>query len=118
MYNKNNIFAKIIRGELSSEKLYEDDKVIAIKDLYPLAPIHVLVIPKGEYTSFDDFTGKASPEEIAHFYKIVHSICSDLKINKHGYRVVSNVGEHGMQTVPHMHLHILAGEFLGKLVGE
>lgn len=118
MYNKNNVFAKIIRGELPSEKLYEDEQVVAIKDLYPLAPIHVLVIPKGEYVSFDDFVGNASLEEIAHFYKVVHSVCSDLKVNECGYRVVSNVGEHGMQTVSHMHLHILAGEPLGKLVGN
>lgn len=115
-YDKNNVFARIIRGEVVSEKIYEDDKVIAIKDIAPLAPTHILVIPKGEYISFDDFAGKASEQEISHFYKIVHSICKKLEINKQGYRVVSNVGEHGMQTVPHMHLHILAGKALGDMV--
>src|SRR5258706_537630 len=69
MYDKNNVFAKIIRGELDAEKLYEDDQVIVMKDIYPSAPIHILAIPKGEYTSFDDFTAKASIEEIGHFYK-------------------------------------------------
>lgn len=118
MYDKNNVFAKIIRGELSSEKLYEDEQVIVIKDVYPLAPIHILVIPKGEYISFDDFTAKASIEEIGHFYKVVNSICTKLNLSDNGYRIVSNVGEHGMQTIPHMHLHILAGESLGRLTSK
>lgn len=115
MYDKNNIFAKIIRGELNAEKLYEDDHVIAIKDIYPLALVHILVIPKAEYTSFDDFTMNASEEEIGRFFKAVHSVCADLKLATSGYRIVSNVGTYGMQTVPHMHLHILAGEPLGSL---
>lgn len=115
MYNINNIFAKIIRGEIPAEKIYEDERVIAIKDTYPMAPIHILVIPKGEYESFDDYTEKASIEDIGHFYKVVHSICSDLDISKNGYRILSNIGEHGLQSVPHMHLHILAGEKLSKI---
>lgn len=114
MYNANNIFAKIIKGEIPAEKLYEDEQVIAIKDAYPIAPIHILVIPKGQYTSFDDFTEKASIKEIGHFYKVVQTICSNLKLNKNGYRILSNIGEHGLQSVPHMHLHILAGEKLTK----
>lgn len=118
MYDKNNIFAKIIRGEISSEKLYEDEQVIVIKDIDPLSPIHILVIPKGEYISFDDFTANASIEEIGHFYKIVNLICTKFNLSDNGYRIVSNVGAHGMQTVPHMHLHILAGDFLGKLASK
>ncbi len=115
MYDTNNVFAKIIKGEIPAEKLYEDEQVVAIKDAYPMAPIHILVIPKGQYISFDDFTEKASIEEIGHFYKVVQNICSDLKLNKNGYRILSNIGEHGLQSVPHMHLHILAGEKLAKM---
>lgn len=114
MYDHNNIFARIIRGELPAKKIYEDEHVIAINDIAPAAPIHILVLPKGEYTSFDDFIEKASLEQVGHFYKIVQKICSDLDIVKNGYRVVCNIGTHGMQTVPHMHLHILAGKNLGR----
>ncbi|MGB4191148.1 MAG: HIT domain-containing protein [Rickettsiales bacterium] len=117
MYDKNNIFAKMIRGEVEAEKIYEDQDVFAINDIQPLAPVHILVIPKGEYTSFDDFSSKASVEEIAHFFKIVNLICKNLKLQDNGYRIVSNVARHGMQTVLHMHLHILAGDYLGKPVG-
>jgi histidine triad (HIT) family protein len=112
MYDKNNIFAKIIRGELGSKKLYEDEKVLVIEDAYPTSPIHILVLPKGEYTSFHDFTEKADAGEIAHFYKIVQKICNDLNLNKNGYRIQSNIGSHGAQTISHMHLHILAGKQL------
>ncbi len=116
MYDKNNILAKIIRGEIPSDKIYEDSQVLAIRDIVPAAPVHILVLPKGEYTSFHDFTAKATNDEIAHFYKIVQKICADLELDKTGYRVLSNVGEHGMQTIHHMHLHILAGKSLGRLV--
>ena len=114
-YNKDNVFAKIIRGEIYSDKIYEDDHVIAIKDVAPAAPIHILVIPKAEYTSFHDFIQKAEASEIAHFYKVVQIICTDLKIEKDGYRIMCNIGKHGMQTVPHMHLHILAGKPLSRI---
>ncbi|MEK6734777.1 MAG: histidine triad nucleotide-binding protein [Pseudomonadota bacterium] len=116
MYDKNNVFAKIIRGEIPSNKVYEDDQVLAFKDVSPAAPVHILVLPKAEYISFHDFMEKANKEEIAHFYKIVQKICADLNLEKNGYRVMCNVGSHGMQTVPHMHLHILAGKPLGRLV--
>ena len=118
MYDKNNVFARIIRGELTADKIYEDEQVIAMKDIAPAAPIHILVIPKGEYTSFDDFTLNAPASEIAHFYKIVQKICSDLNLNKDGYNILSNIGVNGGQTVPHMHLHILAGKKLSGLVRE
>ena len=115
MYDKNNIFARIIRGEIPSTKIYEDDSVIAINDIAPAAPIHILVLPKKEYISFHDFMEKANAEEISHFYKIVYKICADLAIEKDGYRILSNVGKHGLQTVLHMHLHILAGKLLGRV---
>jgi histidine triad (HIT) family protein len=115
MYDKNNIFAKIIRGEIKAEKIYEDDRVIAIHDAYPVAPVHILVIPKGEYISFHDFTAKAPAEDIAHFFKIVNSICTDLNLEKEGYRISSNIGKNGQQSVFHMHLHILGGRNLGRV---
>ncbi len=116
MYDKNNILAKIIRGEIPSDKIYEDSQVLAIRDIVPAAPVHILVLPKGEYTSFHDFMAKATNDEISHFYKVVQKICADLELDKAGYRVLSNIGKHGMQTIPHMHLHILAGKSLGRLV--
>lgn len=115
MYDKNNIFAKIIRGEIPAEKIYEDDQVLAIKDAYPIAPVHILVIPKKEFKSFDDFIGRATAEEVAYFFKIVHKVCASLNLSEDGYRVLSNVGKHGRQTVFHMHLHILAGKDLSNL---
>lgn len=114
-YNQDNVFAKIIRGEIHSKKIYEDEHVIAIEDVAPAAPIHILVIPKAEYTSFHDFMEKAEAIEIAHFYKVVQKICTDLKIEKDGYRIMCNIGKNGMQTVPHMHLHILAGKPLSRI---
>ena len=116
MYDNTNIFARIIRGEAPAIKIYEDDSVIAINDITPVAPIHILVMPKGEYISFHDYTEKASAEEIGHFYKVVQKICDDLKVNEKGYRILSNIGVYGMQTVPHMHLHILAGKSLGRII--
>jgi histidine triad (HIT) family protein len=114
IYDKNNVFAKIIRGEIPADKVYEDDKVLAFKDVAPAAPIHILVIPKGEYTSFDDFAANASSDEISHFFKIVQKICKDLNLTENGYRITSNIGRDGLQTVFHMHLHILAGKQLGR----
>lgn len=115
MYNKDNIFAKIIKGEMEAEKIYEDNNVIAIKDAYPVAPIHILVIPKGEYISFHDFTANGSPKEIVHFFKVVNLICTKLNLEKDGYRICSNIGKNGKQSVFHMHLHILGGEILKKI---
>ena len=114
MYDKNNIFARITRKEVPAEVVYEDDNILAIKDVAPCAAIHVLVLPKKEYISFHDFMEKANAEEIGNFYKIVQKICIKLGIDKDGYRVLSNIGENGLQTVPHMHLHILGGEKLTR----
>ncbi len=116
-YNKNNVFAKIIRGEIPAEKVYEDNFVLAIKDISPAAPTHILVIPKGEYISFHDFIDKGTPEEVSHFYRVVQKICFDLKLDEAGYRIVCNIGKNAMQTVPHMHLHILGGKPLGRMAG-
>lgn len=114
MYDDQNIFAKILRGELSADKIYEDEHVLAFNDIFPAARIHILVIPKGSYTSFHDFIEHASEKEIGHFFKAVSSITKKLDLGE-GYRIVSNVGGFGMQTVPHMHLHIIGGEQLKSM---
>ncbi len=115
-YNSSNIFAKIIRGEIPSTKVYEDDKVIAINDLHPSAPVHVLVIPKGEYISFNDFVVKAPPQEIANFFQKVQNIAQELGLEPTGYRLITNHGADASQTIPHFHVHILGKNKLGALV--
>jgi diadenosine tetraphosphate (Ap4A) HIT family hydrolase len=115
-YDNQNIFAKIIRGEIPCHEVYQDDKVLAFKDVTPAAEIHVLVIPKGEFVSFDDFVQKESSENIAHFFKMVQKIADDLGVDKSGYRIIANHGSDANQTVAHFHAHILAGENLGGLV--
>lgn len=112
MYDENNVFAKILAGEIKAEYVYQDDKVIAIKDAFPVAPVHILVIPKGKFTSFNDFALNSTTEDLGHFFKVVQEICNTLDLETNGYRIVSNIGEHGRQTVLHMHLHILAGKLL------
>jgi len=116
MYDPNNIFAKIISGEIPAEKIYEDDFAIAINDINPAAPTHVLAIPKIGCVSFNDFISTASPEFIKGFYQAVQHICSMLGIEESGYRLVMNHGKNANQTVHHYHVHILAGKNLGPLV--
>ena len=116
-YNPNNIFAKIILGTVPCKKFYEDDFCLAFHDLHPAAPIHVLVIPKGYYENFDDFCSRASPDEINGFFKGVTATLAKLNlIRQDGYRLITNSGEHGLQSVEHFHIHVLAGEKLGPLV--
>lgn len=117
-YDSNNIFAKILRGEIPNKTVYEDDAVLAFHDVHPAAPTHVLVIPKGEYTSFHDFTEKASETEIARFFKTVRKIAAELGVPETGYRLITNHGKHGSQSVPHFHIHILGGRGLGGLVPD
>ena len=116
MYETDNVFAKIIRGELPCEKLYEDDTVLAFHDIAKAAPVHVLVIPKGAFSSFDDFISKASEEEVNHFFKIVKHIAHTLKLQESGYRIITNHGHDASQTVAHFHIHILGGRPLGGLL--
>ncbi len=115
-YDKNNIFAKIIRGEIPANKVYEDEKVLAFHDISHAAPTHVLVIPKGEYVDFVDFTSHAAAPEISHFFKKVNEIAQLLEADKSGFRLISNIGSNAHQTVPHFHVHILAGKKLGPLL--
>jgi len=113
MYDKNNIFATILRGEAECKKVYEDKNVLAFYDLHPSAPIHVLVVPKGEYKSFDDFASNS--QNVADFFKAVQKIATKLELIKSGYRIVTNHGDDAGQIVPHFHVHILGGKKLDKL---
>lgn len=104
-YDKNNVFAKIIRGEIPSNKVYEDDKVLAFYDLEPQADVHVLLIPKKDCVSFDDFVRNSSDEEISYFFKKAKDIAESLGVKN--YKIVANTGEKAGQVVFHYHLHIL-----------
>jgi histidine triad (HIT) family protein len=104
-YDRNNIFARILRGEAPCSKVYEDEHVLAFKDIQPKAPVHVLVVPKGEYVSIVDFAANASPETIAAFWRAVTKIAADLGVGD-GFRIVSNHGPNGGQLVFHFHVHI------------
>ena len=115
-YNKENIFAKIISGQITCDEVYQDDLVFAFKDVSPAAKTHVLVIPKGEFISFDDYVQKESAEKVARFFKTVKHIAGILGVDKTGYRLITNHGSNANQTVPHFHVHILAGEPLGGLL--
>ncbi len=115
-YDKNNIFAKIIRGEIPGKKVFEDDRVLAIYDISAAAPVHVLVMPKGEYVSFDDFAQRASPETQAHFFKTITEIARKTGVEKTGYRLIANHGADASQSVPHFHMHLIGGRALGGLL--
>ncbi|MBI1215059.1 MAG: HIT domain-containing protein [Alphaproteobacteria bacterium] len=117
-YDSNNIFAKILRGEIPCKKVYEDDHVLAFHDISPQAPSHILVLPKGEYVSMDDFTQKAAPGEIAALFRALGQIARDEGLHETGYRVISNCGLNGGQEVPHLHLHLLGGRKLGRMVQQ
>jgi diadenosine tetraphosphate (Ap4A) HIT family hydrolase len=115
-YDKENIFAKILRREIPCTKLYEDDYALAFEDINPQAPIHVLVIPKGEYVAMDDFISIASDAEISGFFRAVANTARQLELVLPGYRILSNIGEDGMQEVPHLHIHIFGGKKMGPMV--
>jgi histidine triad (HIT) family protein len=115
-YDNDNVFAKILRGELPCTKVYEDEHVLAFQDIAPQAPTHVLVIPKGAYVSWDDFSRDASDAEIAGFVRAAGKIARDLGLAEPGYRVLSNTGADGGQIVPHLHLHIFGGRPLGRMI--
>jgi diadenosine tetraphosphate (Ap4A) HIT family hydrolase len=115
-YDPNNIFAKIIRGEIPCSKVYEDEHVLAFHDINPQTPTHVLVIPKGAYLSFADFSAEASPEEITAFVRAAGKIARDLGCEEPGYRILANNGRDAHQEVPHFHLHIFAGKDLGRMI--
>ena len=115
-YDDSNVFARILRGELPCNKVYEDDHVLAFHDIRPLAPTHILVIPKGAYVSWDDFTASGSDEEIAAFARAVGRIAREAGLVEPGYRLLANVGQDSGQEVPHLHVHIFAGRGLGPML--
>lgn len=114
-YDANNVFAKILKGEIPCHRVYEDDQVLAFNDINPKAPTHVLVLPKGPYTSLLDFSVRASTEDIAAFFQTVAKIAELLNMHKNGFRLVTNTGSDGGQEVPHFHVHLLGGKQLGKM---
>ncbi len=115
-YNAQNIFAKILRGEIPCNKVFEDDHVLAFRDIQPQAPVHVLVIPKGAYVDMDDFTARATAEEIAALFRALGQIARAEGLTDGGYRVISNCGLNGGQEVPHLHLHLVGGRVLGRML--
>ena len=112
MYDINNIFAKILRGEVSCDIVYEDEKVLFFDDINPTSTIHILGIPKMAVLDFGDFVSKADPETVNHFFCKSYDIIKEKKIDKTGFRIITNSGEHGGQEVPHFHIHIHGGERL------
>lgn len=115
-YDDTNIFARILRGELPANKVYEDEHVLAFHDINPLAPTHILVIPKGAYVSWDDFSKKASDAEIAAFVRASGRIAREAGLVESGYRVLANSGTDSGQEMPHLHMHIFAGRPLGPML--
>ena len=117
-YDDNNIFARILRGEIPSTKVYEDEYALAFPDINPASPTHILVIPKGRYVSWDDFSSKASDAEIAGFVRAVGKIARDAGLVASGYRLLANTGVNSNQQVPHLHVHIFAGRPLGPMLAR
>jgi diadenosine tetraphosphate (Ap4A) HIT family hydrolase len=117
-YDDDNIFAKILRDEIPSKRVYEDEWAIAFHDINPQASIHILVVPRGKYVSWDDFSAKAPAEEIAGFVRAVGKIAREHGLVEPGYRLLANVGAHGGQEVPHLHVHLFGGEPLGRMIAH
>ncbi len=117
-YDDQNIFARILRDEIPSRRIYEDRWAIAFHDITPQAPVHVLVIPRGRYVSFTDFTAMAPEAEIAGFFRAVGAVARQLEMEAPGYRIVSNIGGHGGQEVPHLHVHLFGGVALGGMIAR
>tara|TARA_B100001029_G_C14899131_1_gene359883 strand:- start:113 stop:475 length:363 start_codon:yes stop_codon:yes gene_type:complete len=117
-YDKNNIFAKILRGEIPCKKIYENEYVLSFYDINPQKKTHALVIPKGQYLDLDDFIKNAKEKEIIEFFKAISHVANFLKVSSihGGYRTLSNIGNNGGQEVPHLHFHIFGGEKVGKMV--
>jgi histidine triad (HIT) family protein len=117
-YDQGNIFARILRGEIPCAKVHEDEHALAFKDINPQAPVHILVIPKGAYVSWDDFSERASDAEIAGFVRAVGKVARDLGLVAPGYRLLANAGIDSHQEVPHLHVHIFAGRALGPMLAR
>jgi histidine triad (HIT) family protein len=116
VYDSDNIFARILRGEIPSKKVYEDEHALAFHDIHPQAKIHVLVIPKGAYVSMADFSARASDAEMTGFIRAVGKVARDLGLEESGYRILANHGSDSHQEVPHLHVHIFGGQRLGRMI--
>ena len=117
-YDPQNIFAKILRGEIPCDKVLENDHILAFRDINPLAPVHVLAIPKGPYVSMDDFTANAGDAEIAALFRAVGDLAREFGVAESGYRILSNCGADGHQEVPHLHVHLFGGRSLGRMLSQ
>lgn len=117
-YDPNNIFARILRGEIPCKKVREDEWSLAFHDINPQAPTHVLVIPKGAYISWADFSARATEAEITGFVRAVGQVARDMGLEEPGYRLLANIGEHAGQEVPHLHVHLFAGRPLGPMLAR
>ncbi len=115
-YDSQNIFAKILRGDIPCSHVYEDEWALAFHDINPQAPVHVLVIPKGDYVSWDDFSAKGSDAEITGFVRAVGHVARELGLVEPGYRLLANIGMDSHQEVPHLHVHIFGGKPLGPML--
>jgi len=117
-YDESNIFARILRGEIPCRKVYEDDHALAFHDINPQAPLHILVIPKGPYVSWDDFSAHASDSEIAGFVRAVGHVAREQELVAPGYRLLANAGLNSGQEVPHLHVHLFGGRPLGPMLAR
>lgn len=117
-YDEQNIFARILRGEIPNKTVYQDEWALAFHDINPQAPLHVLVIPKGAYVSWDDFSARAGADEIAGFIRAVGHVAREAGLVEPGYRLLANIGGHGHQEVPHLHVHLFGGRPLGPMLAR
>jgi histidine triad (HIT) family protein len=117
-YDDSNIFARILRGEIPARKVYEDEHAFAFHDINPQAPVHILVIPKGAYVSWDDFSERGSPDEIVGFVRAVGLVAREQGLVAPGYRLLANTGMNSGQEVPHLHVHIFGGRGLGPMLAR
>ncbi len=115
-YDHDNIFAKILRGEIPCDKVHETEHALAFRDINPQTPVHVLVIPKGRYVSMDDFSANAPDAELADFNRAVGTVARMMGVVENGYRILSNHGRDGHQEVPHFHMHVFGGKNLGRMI--
>ncbi|MCR8549043.1 HIT domain-containing protein [Salipiger sp. P9] len=116
IYDDENIFAKILRGEIPNDTVLETEHSLAFNDIRPQAPLHVLVIPKGKYVNYDDFARNASDAEILDYTRAIGTVCEMSGVEADGFRMIANAGMHGVQEVPHLHVHILGGRTLGRML--
>lgn len=117
-YDDQNVFAKILRGEIPNRTVYEDEWALAFHDLHPQTPVHVLVIPKGAYVSWDDFSARASDAELSGFVRAVGNVAREQGLVASGYRLVANIGTDAHQEVPHLHVHLFGGKALGAMLAR